>query len=60
MELIKNEELKIKYVCPNCLKDFKNKKSNYMNHINKKNSCVSDINKKMEEMNNYILKCVSL
>ena len=27
-----------------------------MNHINKKNSCVSDINKKMEEMNNYITK----
>ena len=56
MESIKNEESKIKYVCQNCLKDFKNKKSNYINHINKKKSCVTDINKKMEEMNNYIKK----
>ena len=56
MEHIKNEESKIKYICPNCLKDFGNKKSNYQNHINKKNSCVSDVNKKMEEMKNDIIK----
>jgi uncharacterized C2H2 Zn-finger protein len=35
MDLKKNDESKIKYICPNCLKDFKNKKSNYINHINK-------------------------
>jgi hypothetical protein len=56
MEIKKNEESKIKYICPNCLKDFGNKKSNYQNHINKKNSCVSDVNKKMEEMKNDIIK----
>ena len=56
MEIIKNEESKIKYICQNCLKDFGNKKSNYINHINKKNSCISDINKKMEEMNIYMQK----
>ena len=56
MEFIKNDESKIKYICPNCLKNFGNKKSDYIRHINKKNSCSSDINKKMEEMNNYILK----
>jgi hypothetical protein len=56
MEFIKNEENKIKYICPNCLKNFGNKKSNYLNHINKKISCISEVNKKMEEMNNYIQK----
>jgi hypothetical protein len=56
MEIKKNEESKIKYICPNCLKDFGNKKSNYQNHINKKNGCVSDVNKKMEEMKNDIIK----
>jgi uncharacterized C2H2 Zn-finger protein len=56
MEIIKNDESKIKYICPNCLKNFKNKKSDYIRHINKKISCVSDVNKKMEEMNNYIIK----
>jgi len=56
MEFIKNNESKIKYICPNCLKNFGNKKSDYIRHINKKNSCSSDIYKKMEEMNNYILK----
>ncbi len=56
MEFIKNDESKIKYICPNCLKNFGNKKSDYIRHINKKNSCTSDINIKMEEMNNYITK----
>ena len=56
MEHIKNEESKIKYICPNCLKDFKNRKIDYERHINKKNGCVSDVNKKMEEMKNDILK----
>ena len=31
----KNEQNKIKYICPMCLKDFGNRKSNYINHINK-------------------------
>ena len=56
MEFIKNNESKIKYICPNCCKNFGNKKSDYIRHINKKNSCTSDINIKMEEMNNYIIK----
>ena len=56
MEIVKNEELKIKYICPNCLKDFKNRKGDYIRHINKKISCISEVNKKMEEMNNYIQK----
>lgn len=56
MEYIKNDESKIKYICPNCLKNFKNRKIDYERHINKKNGCVSDINKKMDEMNNYITK----
>ena len=56
MEFIKNDESKIKYICPNCLKNFGNKKSDYIRHINKKNSCSSNINIKMEEMNNYIIK----
>lgn len=56
MEFIKNNESKIKYICPNCCKNFGNKKSDYIRHINKKNSCSSDINIKIEEMNNYIIK----
>ena len=56
MEYIKNDESKIKYICPNCLKNFKNRKIDYERHINKKNGCVSNINKKMEEINNYIIK----
>jgi len=56
MEFIKNNEYKIKYICPNCCKNFGNKKSDYIRHINKKNSCTSDVNIKMEEMNNYIKK----
>ena len=56
MEFIKNNESKIKYIFPNSCKNFSNKKSDYIRHINKKNSCTSDINIKMEEMNNYITK----
>jgi len=56
MEIKKNEESKTRYICQNCLKDFGNKKSNYLNHQNKKNGCKSDINNKMEEMKNTIIK----
>jgi len=59
----KNEENKIKYSCPLCLKDFGNRKDNYQNHINKKSGCGIDIGKQLEEMklendkmNNYITK----
>ena len=31
----KNEESKIKYSCPICLKSFGNRKDNYQNHIKK-------------------------
>ena len=47
---IKNEENKIKYSCPLCLKEFGNKKSNYESHINKKSGCGADILKQLEEM----------
>ncbi len=30
MEFIKNNESKIKYICPNCCKNFGNKKSDYI------------------------------
>jgi hypothetical protein len=46
----KNEESKIKYSCPLCMKDFGNKKSNYQNHINKKSGCGADIIKQLEEI----------
>ncbi len=29
----KNEENKIKYSCPMCLKEFGNKKDNYQSHL---------------------------
>ena len=35
----KNEESKIRYICPYCSKDFNNRKSDYNRHINKKNGC---------------------
>jgi len=38
----KNNELKIRYVCPNCSKDFNNRKSDYNRHINKKNGCENE------------------
>ena len=47
---IKNEDTKIKYLCPICSKDFGNKKSNYQNHINKKSGCGADIIKQLEEI----------
>lgn len=31
----KNEDNKIKYLCPMCLKDFGNRKDNYQTHLNK-------------------------
>jgi hypothetical protein len=30
----------INYSCPDCLKNFGNKKGNYLYHINRKNPCV--------------------
>jgi len=44
----KNEENKIKYSCPLCLKDFGNKKDNYQKHLNK-TGCGVGITK-LEEM----------
>ena len=44
----KNEESKIKYICPLCLKEFGNKKDNYQKHLNK-TGCGAGITK-LEEM----------
>jgi len=44
----KNEESKIKYYCPLCLKDFGNKKDNYQSHLNR-TGCGTGIIK-LEEM----------
>jgi cell division protein FtsB len=55
----KNEESKIKYSCPICLKEF-GKKSNYQNHINTKFGCGYEINKlediKKQQKENEILQ----
>jgi hypothetical protein len=55
----KNEESKIKYSCPICLKEFV-KKSNYLNHINTKFGCGYEINKievmKQQNEKNEILQ----
>ena len=55
----KNEESKIKYSCPICLKEFV-KKSNYQNHINTKFGCGYEINKmediKKQQKENKILQ----
>jgi hypothetical protein len=45
----KNEENKIKYICPICLKSFGNRKDNYQNHIKKISGCGPEIIK-LEEM----------
>jgi hypothetical protein len=45
----KNEENKIKYYCPMCLKDFGNRKDNYQSHISKISGCGAGITK-LEEM----------
>ena len=45
----KNEERKIKYVCPICLKSFGNRKDNYQNHIKKISGCGAEIIK-LEEI----------
>ena len=37
MELYKNDDLRVKYVCTICSKNFNNRKSDYERHINKKN-----------------------
>jgi len=46
----KNDELKIRYICSNCSKDFNNRKSDYNRHINKKNGC-QNINVEKEDIN---------
>ena len=45
----KNEESKIKYSCPICLKSFGNRKDNYQNHIKKISGCGAEIIK-LEEI----------
>jgi len=45
----KNEENKVKYICPICLKSFGNRKDNYQNHIKKISGCGPEIIK-LEEM----------
>jgi hypothetical protein len=45
----KNEESKIKYFCPICLKSFGNRKDNYQNHIKKISGCGAEIIK-LEEI----------
>ena len=45
----KNEESKIKYFCPICLKSFGNRKDNYQNHIKKISGCGTEIIK-LEEI----------
>ena len=45
----KNEQNKIKYICPMCLKDFRNRKDNYHSHITKISGCGIGITK-LEEM----------
>ena len=45
----KNEENKIKYSCPMCLKDFGIRKDNYQSHISKISGCGAGITK-LEEM----------
>jgi hypothetical protein len=49
----KNEENKIKYTCPMCLKEFGNRKDNYHNHISKISGCGAGITK-LEEMKKQI------
>jgi len=56
MELDKNDDLRVKYICTICSKNFNNRKSDYERHINKKNGCNIDLIKKMEKMNIYIHK----
>jgi uncharacterized C2H2 Zn-finger protein len=54
----KNNELKIRYVCPNCSKDFNNRKSDYNRHINKKNGCENEnikVNNNINIENNNLL-----
>jgi hypothetical protein len=52
MVYIKKNLSKIKYICPNCSKDFNNRKSDYNRHINKKNGCVNEnINIENENIN---------
>jgi len=54
----KNNELKIRYICPNCSKDFNNRKSDYNRHINKKNGCENEnikVNNNINIENNNLL-----
>ena len=52
MVYIKKNLSKIRYVCPNCNKDFNNRKSDFNRHINKKKGCVNDnINIEKDDIN---------
>ncbi len=52
MVYIKKNLSKIRYVCPNCNKDFNNRKSDFNRHINKKKGCVNNnINIENETIN---------
>ena len=44
-----------KYICEKCNKNF-NYKSHYITHINKKNQCVIDSNKKLDDSNDIFKK----
>jgi len=52
MVYIKKNLPKIRYVCPNCNKDFNNRKSDFNRHINKKKGCANDnINIEKDDIN---------
>jgi len=52
MVYIKKNLSKIRYVCPNCNKDFNNRKSDFNRHINKKKGCANDnINIEKDDIN---------
>jgi hypothetical protein len=52
MVYIKKNLSKIRYICPNCNKDFNNRKSDFNRHINKKKGCVNNnINIENETIN---------
>ena len=52
MVYIKKNLSKIRYICPNCNKDFNNRKSDFNRHINKKKGCVNNnINIEIETIN---------
>jgi len=53
---IKNKN-HIEYICPNCLKNFKCRKSDYLKHLNNLKPCIKKNNFiKIENLNNNILE----